>query len=949
MKKQLLNILLLFVLTFSYGQSVLPPNLLSPSNNAPNRDVSIRLDWAVTINNQGYIVEIDTNQNFNTGAFQTVTTSNSNQNFTHLRFGTTYYWRVATVGLSGNSAWAPTWSFTTTDQVNLASPANNSTIQSVNPVIVWSNILGNTDYIFEVDTVQTFNSNLLISSTTSASDVREPTGALRFGTQYYWRVAATTVGDTSQWSIVRTFFTSDQINLSTPANGSIDRDVTETLNWSSFAGITEYLFQVDTNSTFNSPLLFNRNSTSSFSASSVSNLRFGTTYYWRVAAVNSADTSMWSSFFTFTTLDQANLISPSNGSIDREVTQVLNWSSVSGNSGYLYQVDTIQSFNSPALVNGTSSTNSSNASINNLRFGTTYYWRVAIKNAVDTSMWSNAFSFTTIDQAILNSPPNGSTNRSVSETIDWISTSGNTGYIYQVDTIPTFNSADLVNGTSSTNFSQATVINLRYGTTYYWRAAIKNATDTSMWSSTFSFTTIDKPILVSPSNGNTIYRDNTTLDWLNLQGSTGYLYQLDTTTSFNSNLLLSASRNASSSQTSVSNLRFGTSYYWRVASFNGVDTSEWSLMGNFNTLDQLILTSPSNGATNQFSRLDLDWTGFIGQTGFIYELDTNSNFNSPLFENGSVSNTSQVTISNLRYGTSYFWRVAAINSTDTSDWSAIRNFTTLDQVNLVSPANNSINRGVSTNLNWSSTTGRTAYLYQINISPSFNSTNLISDTTAPSSSQIRINFLYGTKYYWRVAVKNAVDTSNWSATWNFTTLYQLGTPTLVSPANGAMLNPFINSVFDWDTLNNSNSYEIQISELSDISSLFLSNSTSITQDNLGPFTPNNTYYWRVRARNSLGASPWSVTRSFVANLGVGLTEVENSKIELFPNPTSDYFTIKSEKEILLRIYSLDGKLVRQEKITNQSSKIDVSNLNSGIYSLIIESDTNQFVTKLIKK
>lgn len=174
-------------------------------------------------------------------------------------------------------------------------------------------------------------------------------------------------------------------------------------------------------------------------------------------------------------------------------------------------------------------------------------------------------------------------------------------------------------------------------------------------------------------------------------------------------------------------------------------------------------------------------------------------------------------------------------------------------------------------------------------------------------------------------------------------------PNLLSPSKNAP-NRDVSIRLDWAVTINNQGYIVEIDTNQNFNTgAFQTVTTSNSNQNFTHLRFGTTYYWRVRARNSLGASPWSVTRSFVANLGVGLTEVENSKIELFPNPTSDYFTIKSEKEILLRIYSLDGKLVRQEKITNQSSKIDVSNLNSGIYSLIIESDTNQFVTKLIKK
>ena len=63
------------------------------------------------------------------------------------------------------------------------------------------------------------------------------------------------------------------------------------------------------------------------------------------------------------------------------------------------------------------------------------------------------------------SPSNGGVNISPSALLDWSAVSGNTGYLYQIDITPTFNSPQLFSGNSGVNISQATSPQLLYGTT----------------------------------------------------------------------------------------------------------------------------------------------------------------------------------------------------------------------------------------------------------------------------------------------------------------------------------------------------------------------------------------------------------------------------------------------------------------------------------------------------
>ena len=123
-----------------------------------------------------------------------------------------------------------------------------------------------------------------------------------------------------------------------------------------------------------------------------------------------------------------------------------------------------------------------------------------------------------------------------------------------------------------------------YGTTYYWRVCAINAVDTSGWSDIWQLHTTDHVVLRGPANTSIgMSVSSTQLSWYNSEGSTSYLVQWDTSSTFTSSLLDSYTITASASSTSeyfyknISGLRYGTTYYWRVRSANNApDNSGWS-------------------------------------------------------------------------------------------------------------------------------------------------------------------------------------------------------------------------------------------------------------------------------------------------------------------------------------------------------------------------------------
>lgn len=100
----------------------------------------------------------------------------------------------------------------------------------------------------------------------------------------------------------------------------------------------------------------------------------------------------------------------------------------------------------------------------------------------------------------------------------------------------------------------------------------------------------------------------------------------------------------------------------------------------------------------------------------------------------------------------------------------------------------------------------------------------------------------------------------------------------------------------------------------------------------------------------LGGKAWSILYdkydSSCNNLST--MEILKSNAIIYPNPTNDFIIIKNIDKIKSKtIYDSTGQLVKKEN--NQNEKIDISNLQKGVYLLEIETKNNQKVTKKIVK
>lgn len=154
--------------------------------------------------------------------------------------------------------------------------------------------------------------------------------------------------------------------------------------------------------------------------------------------------------------------------------------------------------------------------------------------------------------------------------------------------------------------------------------------------------------------------------------------------------------------------------------------------------------------------------------------------------------------------------------------------------------------------------------------------------------------------------------------------------------------------------------------INEIKSMFISNNNEVVI--AGGFMSKEMTFGDIIVKNESPLIEWTFhgitfyfrnTFSFIASLSDINTRIkENQKVSdflLYPNPTRDYFNIKSEISngfnTEVNIYSLDGQLAKSVSFPPDSNKIyiDIDDLMSGIYIVQLKVGNQIAYQRLVKQ
>jgi hypothetical protein len=724
--------------------------LVGPVNGLTGVSVLPTFSWSDVFNETTFTVKISTDSAaFDSHVIATkVTAQNATSYATAdtdsglpLSNGTKYYWQVSVQGGSSNGAVSQIYHFTTTQDftLNLSTPENNGTVYTSPAKFSWylNTPQSNIQFIVQYKESATppadftfWKDAVSLAPTTSLSD----SATVVYGKTYYWRVIAQRTASPNDVIYDRNVY-----SVFSTAGGS---SVVLYPSWP-LGGSTIYT---------NIPQL----------SWYPSQYTVGLTYQVRYSTVSTVDVNGMLSDVSATSLPlDANIaLATSN----------------------LYE-------SLPALTPGT-----------------LYYWQVRAYYSSTTtySNWSSVASFVTngagtLVVPVVSYPIVGETVYTTNPTLYWYLNAASSGLYYDVDL-----STDSTFASHITGYPVTTLIadqmsydatGLVPGQTYFWRVRSNNGTSSSAWSEstpvvngkfTVAGGTTSHPVASWPI-GTTppiVYTTQPTLNWYQ-EGSglgiTQYVVKYikgsapSDWTSYspggnNSNGGVYTVTPTTFSVQDTTNLTYGATYYWAVASYNGSAYSAWS-QGPFTVVGgsagaAIVLSQPDNGATVYNTSDTLSWYINGSKFGLLgYELKiSQSDVHTPLVHDYTGIIGDDTVITGLTNGATYYWSVGAIYS-DTTFWSSWYSFTvnngspSIVQPIIGSPNNVEISTA-SPVLSWvlpaPSATGTT---YELLVSSDANFTS--PKTYSSSSSFVQLDGLtVGTSYFWKVKSVDSKGTTS---------------------------------------------------------------------------------------------------------------------------------------------------------------------------------------------
>lgn len=179
-----------------------------PSDGTTNTYLEFFIEWDEFEGTSDYEYQVHTNPAFN-GSL-TYFVDSTEVPVPTLKYGTEYFWRVRGKNQRDTTAWCEPWSFITADMVNHTAPLNMADSVEVNPTLEWEVIEGSTSYDVQYSTDSTFAETVSVNITFNFFNIGT---SLEKGTEYFWRVRACAVHDTSSYSEPWSFITVEPIGI----------------------------------------------------------------------------------------------------------------------------------------------------------------------------------------------------------------------------------------------------------------------------------------------------------------------------------------------------------------------------------------------------------------------------------------------------------------------------------------------------------------------------------------------------------------------------------------------------------------------------------------------------------------------------------------------------------------------------------------------------------------
>ncbi len=848
--KHLISCLLVFAPVICYSQIPAAPTTLVTTTSSTTQ---INLTWTdASTNETGFQIERSLTT---TTGFTLVTTTAANATSfsnTGLTAGTRYFYRIRATNANGNSAYTTEANAT----ANLIAPTTPAAITASATQInlTWADASAN-ETGFQIERSLTSATGFTLVTTTAANAVSFSNTGLTAGTRYFYRIRAINATGNSAYTAEVNATASLLVPTTLAAVAASPTQIN--LTWVD-ASANETGFQIERSLT--TATGFTLVGTTAANAVSFSNtgLTAGTRYFYRIRAINATGNSAYTAEANAT----ASLLVPTTlAAVAASATQInLTWVDASANETG-FQIERSLTTATGFTLVGTTAANAVSFSNTSLPDGTKYFYRIRAINATGTSAYTAEVNATTTQQAptTLTATPASTTQINLT----WADVSSSeTGY--QIERSLTTATGFTLVATTAANATTFSNTGLIAGTRYFYRIRATNANGNSAYTAEANATTN----LVAPSALSAVTASTTQINLTWVDGSsneTGFQIERSLTSGTGFTLLATTAANAVSY--SNTGLAAGTKYYYRVRAVNATGISTYTNEGSATT-SLIVPTSLLLTAVNT-TQINLTWAdGSINETGFQIErsLTTGTGFT---LVTTTAANAISFSNTGLTAGTTYFYRVRAVNANGTSAYTAESSIATI-AAGAPIPPTTLVATTASTaqiNLTWvDASTSETGFQIERSLTTATGFT-LVGTTAANVVSFSNTGLTAGTRYFYRIRAINATGNSAYTAEVNATA--SLVAPTTLSAvaASATQIN------LTWvDASANETGFQIERS-LTTATGFTLVGTTAanvVSFANTG-LTAGTRYFYRIRAINATGNSAYTAEANATASLIVPTT------------------------------------------------------------------------------
>lgn len=686
----------------------------------------------------------------------------------------------------------------------------------------------------------------------------------------------------------------DVPTLTFPPSGAGGVDTSLTFTWQPVTGAVGYTIQVSKDPQFGAFIL---NDTTSGTSMQLSGLSQRTTYYWRVKARSVYLSSCFQSpAFPFTTTLSPPgiplLIVPASNDTTVATTPTFRWHAAANADSYRVQIAKDQNFTSVVGDVTIADTSKQFGSFQNC---TSLYWHVFGKNPSGLSASSEVRNFKIVS-AVPGTPrlvtPHAGDTVQTGSLLSWSpSDPCSKTFHLQVATDSNFSASSLAIDVTQAD-TTAGIRALQNCVSYFWRVNAAGTLGTSSYTAFRRFT-VAAGLPSAPQLGLPIDKDTVTttptLHWASADPCTkSFRLQVASDSNFTVVALDTTVTDTTFQTRALQNCAL---YYWHVAAKNPVAGS-----GPYAKAKRFVVTPaipsppalllPADGDTTVTIVPTLTWTAADPcSKQFHLQVATDTNFTVSSNVLDTVTGiTSYKFTTRLQTKTWYYWRVSSVGVAGASGF-VRRRFETVKigppTVPIaISPLNGVDSVSQTPLFMWHAVYQADTYHLQVAQDSQF--TLLVFDDSLLTDTSKQIASIRScSQYYWHVCSKNVVAISAYSPVRMFQTLVlAAATPALISPSNG-LTGVALQPTFVWTKSFCVPSYELQVARDAQFNVLVYDDSLITDTSRQIPAIGSCTqFYWRVRAKNSLGVSAFSPMRTFY-------TVVLQSSAPFLLDPRSD--------------------------------------------------------------